>query len=120
MVMDTAPPAATWAPYQARPGRPVLVIDDPAGLCGPASGEVVLPLRLFWSPAGRVFDLGNPHDLRAMYQFVLNEAIRAGELAEFLNGDTLVAIWPRLFLPKGVRRAWEERHPRLRAAAAAA
>src|SRR5215472_4687795 len=120
MGMDTARAAATWVPYQARPGRPVLVIDDLAGLCGPASGEVVLPLRLFWSPAGRVFDLGNPHDLRAMYQFVLNEAIHAGELTTYLNSDTLTAIWPHLFLPKGVRRAWEEHHPRLRAAAAAA
>jgi len=118
--MDTAPPAATWVPYQARPGRPTLVIDDLADLRGPASGEVVLPLRLFWSPAGRTWDLGNRYDRRALYQTVLNEAIRAGELAEFLNGTTLVAIWPDLYLPKGVRRAWEERHPRLRAARAAA
>lgn len=121
MPMDTtAAPAATPARYQARPGRLALVIDDLADLRGPTSGEVVLPLRLYWSPAGRVFDLGKPHSLRSMYAAVLQESIRAEELAAYLDGDTLVAVWPELFLPKGVRRGWEERHPRLRARSAAA
>jgi hypothetical protein len=120
MAMDTAHAAAVWAPYRARPGRRVLVIRDLAELRGPASGEVVLPLRLFWSPPGRVFDLGKSYSLWAMYQAVLGEAVTAGELATYLNGDKLAEVWADLYLPKGVRRAWEERHPRLRAAAAAA
>jgi hypothetical protein len=111
---------ASWAPYQTRPGRPVLVIDDLADLRGPTSGTVVLPLRLYWSPPGRVFDLGKPYSLQAMYQTVLGEAIHAAELAEHLDAGILAAVWPELYLPKAVRRAWEERHPRLRAAAAAA
>jgi hypothetical protein len=57
--------------------------------------------------------------LRAMYEFVLGQAISEDELTEHLNGERLVALWPDLYLPKGVRRAWEERHPALRAAAAA-
>jgi hypothetical protein len=36
-----------------------------------------------------------------------------------LNADLLAAIWPDLFLPKGIRRAWEEHHPELRTGAAA-
>jgi hypothetical protein len=93
---------------------------DLADLRGPASGAVTLPLRLYWSPAGRVFDLDDPFMLRSMYRVVLGEAIRAEELTGHLNRDTLVAVWPDLHLPKGVRRAWEECHPVLRAARAAA
>ena len=117
--MDAAGASAVWTPYQARPGRRVLVVRDLADLRGPASGPVTLPLRLFWSPLGRVFDLDDPFMLRSMYQIVLGEAIRAGELTAYLNGDLLLAVWRDLYLPKGVRRAWEERHPALRAAAPA-
>lgn len=111
---------ASPAPYRARPGRFALVIDDLAALRGPTAGEVVLPLRLYWSPAGRVFDLSDPHSLRTMYEVVLQEAIRAEELADYLNAATLAAVWAELHLPKGVRRGWEERHPGLRARSAAA
>ena len=95
------------------------MVRDLADLRGPSGGEVRLPLRLFWSPAGRVFDLDDPFMLRSMYQVVLGEAIRAEELATYLNGDLLVAVWRDLYLPKGVRRAWEEVHPALRSAAPA-
>lgn len=118
--MDTTGSVAVWAPYQARPGRRVLVVKDLADLRGPASGTVTLPLRLYWSPPGRVFDLDDPFMLRSMYQVVLGEAIRAGELTGYLNRDRLVAVWRELYLPRGVRRAWEECHPLLRAATAPA
>ena len=52
-----------------------------------------------------------------MYQVVLREAIRAEELTSYVKRDKLIAVWPDLYLPKGVRWAWEERHPVLRAAA---
>ena len=113
-VLTTTP---TPAPYQARPGRSVLVAGDLAELHGPVSGLVELPLWLFWCP-DRTFDLDDPAMLRWMYQTVLREASRPGDLAAYLNGDTLVAVWPELFLPKGVRQAWEERYPVLRAASA--
>jgi hypothetical protein len=110
---------AVWAPYQARPGRTVLVVEDLADLRGPASGTLTLPLRLHWSPPGRVFNLDDPFTLRSMYQVVLGEAIRAEELTSYLNRDRLLEAWPDPYLPKGVRRAWEEHHPQLAAAAAA-
>jgi hypothetical protein len=105
---------------QARPGRRVVVAADLADLRGPVSGEHVLPLRLYWSPPGRVWRLDEAESLRLMYRYVLGEAIRAEELAEHLNGDQLVAVWPDLILPRAVRRAWEERHPQLAAASAVA
>lgn len=118
--MDAVRAAAVWTPYQARPGRRVLGVRDLADLRGPASGQVTLPLRLFWSPPGRVFDLDDPFMLRSMYQVVLGEAVRAEELTSYLNGDKLLAVWRDLYLPRGVRQVWEERHPVLHAAAAVA
>jgi len=110
---------AVWAPYEARPGRKALVISDLADLRGPARGPVELPSRLFWSAPDRTFDLGQPFMLRSMYETVLGQASRPDDLARYLNGDLLLAVWPQLYLPKGVRRAWEERHPVLRAVTAA-
>ncbi|MBV9794019.1 MAG: hypothetical protein JO016_08765 [Actinobacteria bacterium] len=106
------------APQQARRGRSTLVAADLAGLHGPTSGVVELPLRLFWHP-DRTFDLDAPGMLDWMYQTVLREATRLEDLA-VLDGDTLIARWPQLFLPRPVRAAWEDRHPVLRAAATAA
>jgi hypothetical protein len=104
--------------HQARPGRRAVVAIRLDDLAGPVHGMVELPLRLFWFP-DRDFDLDEPGMLAWVYQTVLREAASADDLA-FLNGDRLAAIWPELFLPKGVRQAWEEQHPVLRAASAAA
>jgi len=50
---------------------------------------------------------------------VLREAARIEDLA-YLNGEMLTALWPDLYLPKGVRHAWEDQHPELHAAPAPA
>ena len=118
---ETAPAAVAHAvPHQARPGRAGLVAASLADLRGPAHGVVELPLRLFWSAPDRTFDLDQPSMLQAMYEAVLREASRPGDLASYLNGEVLVAVWPELFLPKALRRAWEDRHRALRAARLAA
>lgn len=95
------------------------MVTDLADLRGPTQSTVTLPLRLYWSPPGRPWDLDEPYMLRSMYETVLQEAVRPDELTTYLNGDKLIEVWPELYLPKGVRRAWEEHHPALRAAAAA-
>jgi hypothetical protein len=112
--------ASTRRQHDARPGRRAVVAASLADLHGPVTGKVTLPLRLYWSPPGRGFDLDDREMLGAMYEIVLGEAIRESELADWLDGDRLTAVWADLYLPRGVRRAWEERHPQLRAAAAAA
>ena len=116
-----AAPAPARAPtrYQSRPGRPAVVAPSLADLRGPAEGTVELPLRLFWSCPGHAFDLADLDMRLWLYQTVLREAARQEDLAAYLDGDTLIALWPDLFLPAGVRQAWEDAHPLLRAAAAA-
>jgi hypothetical protein len=106
--------------YQARPGRRVIVVTDLASLRGPSRGTVELPLRLYWSGPSPVFDLDVPYLRRWLYQIVLREANRPEDLTSYLDRDTLIALWPELHLPRGVRQAWEEHHPQLRAAAAGA
>jgi hypothetical protein len=97
----------------------VVVAASLADLRGPAEGTVELPIWLFWSSPDHTFDLGD-QDMRVwLYQTVLREAGRLEDVTAYLNGDMLVALWSDLYLPKGVRQAWEEQHPALRAAAAA-
>jgi len=114
-VTDVRQAGAHLAPYPARPGRRALVIDDLADLRGPTTGSVELPLRLFWSLPDHRFDLDDPDMRQWYYQTVLREASRPADITTYLDGGTLVSIWPELYLPKGVRRAWEEQHPVLRA-----
>ncbi len=118
--MATTPPAVSRNRYQSRPGRSAIVAASLADLQGPTEGTVKLPLWLFWSSPDHVFDLGDPDMRRWLYQTVLREASRSEDLTTYLDGDTLTALWPDLFLPEGVRQAWEDQHPTLRAAAAAA
>ncbi len=110
-----SPGTAHLSRVPARPGRRAIVIDDLADLRGPTAGSVELPLRLFWSVPGYRFDLADPDLLRWYYQTVLREASRAEDLTGYLDGPTLTRLWPDLDLPGGVRQAWEERHPSLRA-----
>jgi DNA invertase Pin-like site-specific DNA recombinase len=117
--LDPPRPAAARTRYQSRPGRPALVAARLADLHGPTGGTVELPLRLFWSDPDRTFDLSKPFMLRSMYETVLGEASRLEDLTTYLDGDTLIRLWPNLYLPKGIRRAWEDHHPALRATAAA-
>lgn len=104
--------------YQARPGRTALVAEDLADLQGPVTGTVTLPLRLYWSLYGRPWCLDDRDELIEMYEVVLQEALFAAELTTFIHGPTLLECWPDMWVPKGVRRAWEDYHEVLRDARA--
>lgn len=96
----------------ARPGKRAVVALDLAELRGPTSGLVELPHRMFWQ-ADRRFNLDEPFMLQWLYEIVLLEARSRAELRRWLDGPTLHRLWPRLHLPRGVRRDWERRHPSL-------
>jgi hypothetical protein len=101
--------------YRSRPGRVALVADSLAELRGPTDGTVELPRRLVWqAPELRRFDLDDPYERGRLYEIVLREAIRLDELRAWLDGVVLRQVWSELYLPRGVRRAWEERHRELR------
>ncbi len=119
VLMVTTQPEVSRARHESRPGRHAVVAASLADLRGPAEGTVELPIWLFWSSPDHKFDLGDPDMRRWLYQIVLREASRLEDLTTYLDGDTLIALWPDLYLPKGVRQAWEDKHPALRAAAAA-
>ena len=105
-------PAGAWRVRRA------VVAADLAELHGPTSGVVELPHRLFWQPDRHV-DLDNPALLAWTYETVLREAVTPEELRTWLDGPTLIRLWPHLYLPRGVRQAWERQHPALRSASAA-
>jgi hypothetical protein len=117
--MATVRSAGPATRYQSRPGRGALVAARLTDLQGPTEGTVALPLWMFWSLPDHRFDL-HDRDMRLwLYQTVLREASRPEDLTAFLDGETLIALWPDLYLPQGVRQAWEDAHPVLRAAAPA-
>ena len=51
---------------------------------------------------------------------MLREARGPDDLATFLNGGMLTAVWAGLARPAMVRKAWEDQHPALRPPAAPA
>ena len=111
--MPDRPPSSA-GPLTSRPGRLALVARDLADLRGPTSGWVELPHRLIWLPApSRRFNLDDEYDRIKVYEIVLREAVQHAELNTWLDADTLRRLWPELYLPRGVRRAWELRYPEL-------
>jgi hypothetical protein len=106
-------------PDEARPGRSAVVARDLSLMNGPVGGVVELPLRLFWQPKRKI-NLDRPGVLAWMYTTVLREAISVEELETWVDGATLVRLWPSMHLPRPVRAAWERAHPELRSAASAA
>ena len=99
--------------WLSRPGRAAVVVTDLDFLRGPTSGVVELPHRLFWQ-ADRHVDLDNPALLAWMYETVLQEAASVDELHAWIDRDKLAELWSEIFLPRGLRAAWEHRHPQLR------
>jgi hypothetical protein len=95
--------------------RPYAVAGQLEDLRGPTSGVVELDRSLDWTGRAR-YDLDNPRRLASMYETVLREATRPEDLARWLDGATLVRLWPTLVLPRQVQDLWRARFPELGAA----
>jgi hypothetical protein len=99
--------------FVRRYAKPLVVADDLALLRGPTAGVITLPRHLDWSGSAD-YDLDAPGRLVDLYRTVLIEATKPGDLHAFLNRDVLTRLWPTLWLPAELRRAWEARFPQLR------
>ena len=100
--------------HQSRLGRRPVVVASLEDLRGPTEGAVDLPIWLYWSSPDHTFSLADLDMRRWLYQIVLREAGRPEDLIAHLDADMLIALWPDLFLPRGVRWAWENQHSCLR------
>ncbi|MEU4421884.1 hypothetical protein AB0F81_14765 [Actinoplanes sp. NPDC024001] len=96
-----------------RYAKPVVVADDLTLLHGRTTGVVKLPRHLEWSGSAD-YDLDSPGRIVDLYRTVLIEATKADDLHAFLDLTVLTQLWPSLWLPPDLRRAWEERFPELR------
>jgi hypothetical protein len=97
--------------------RPVIVPAALADLTGPASGVIELPQRLCWSlPADRRrFDLSDPHQVRAAYEYVIDAARTPADLTDWLNAGLLTSVWGQLGMGRAKRQKWESALPALAA-----
>lgn len=89
-----------------------------ADLHGPVDGRVELPADLVWS-GRRVFDLADETGRYLYYVTVLTCGVNREHYTAWLNADLLLELWPRLRLPRALRRIWQDRFPELEAAAVA-
>jgi len=96
-----------------RYAKPLVVADDLALLRGRTAGVVTLPRHLDWSGSAD-YDLDAPGRTVDLYRTVLIEATKPDDLHMFLDRTTLARLWPALWLPTDLRRAWEERFPQLK------
>ena len=102
-----------------RYAKPFVVADDLVSLRGRTTGVVNLPPHLDWSGSAE-YDLDAPGRIVDLYRTVLIEATKPADLHMFLARVTLIRLWPTLWLPLDLRRAWEEQFPELRLAGSGA
>ncbi len=101
--------------------RPVAVpedVDDPS--IEKAYGVVALPLHVFWSGPGpnKSWDLSDRRQRLQVYEIVLTEG-KDDDVRRFIDIDELIELWPDLWLPPHVRRAWASHLRRIRGVALA-
>jgi hypothetical protein len=95
-----------------RYAKPIVVADDLMLLRGRTTGMVTLPRHLDWSGSAD-YDLDCPGRIVDLYRTVLIEATKPADLHMFLDQAILTRLWPSLWLPSDLRRAWESRFPEL-------
>jgi hypothetical protein len=72
----------------------------------PGATRTQLPRHIWWSDPPLVFDLTKEKDRNRLYELVLTEGSE-DDVSQFIDFQTLLRIWPELFLPRYVRRQWE-------------
>jgi len=109
---QVVPEGRRYGDHRPYPDPPARLAD----LTGPTEGLIELPITIDWGPK-RVYDMGRETERRIVYERVLREAADPAEVARYVNGVVLPAVWSRLFLPLRIRQVWEQRFPELARAA---
>lgn len=90
---------------EGRPYSPSFVLPDSLDdLSGPTTGTVDLPNRLMWNPS-RPFDLADEKRLCSMIRTVVREARTQEDLADYIDRDSLIRLWPTLGIPDRIADA---------------
>jgi hypothetical protein len=92
--------------------RPVLIPENLDSLRGPTHGVVTLPTWIDWSPR-KTYNLDDKFDRAAFYQVVISEA-RPAEMADYLDRETLIRVWPSIGLSAKIAQEWEQHFPQLK------
>jgi len=92
--------------------RPVLIPHNLDLLRGPTHGVVTLPTWIDWSPR-KNYNLDDKFDRAAFYRVVISEA-QPAEMAEYLDRETLIRVWPSIGISTKISHEWEKRFPQLR------
>lgn len=98
--------------------KPYERVDALEDLRGPATGEVTLPVEVYWSGTRSTFDVGNSRERRVVYQAALSNGMRE-DIVALVNRELLVQDWHRLALDRRIVDLWVERFPELAALGAA-
>lgn len=91
-----------------------LVPDAFAGLKGPATGSVELPLHLDWGPE-RSYNVDDDGSCSVLYQVTLQNSGSIEEICRIVQAERLTDLWPTMILPARCRQVWETSFPELRA-----
>jgi hypothetical protein len=89
---------------------PYVVPDSLDDLTGPTTGTIELPVSIDWGP-DRTYDLGDPDARLWLYTRTIREASSTDQLAQFLNRDLLIELWPKMRLPRRCVEMWHAKFP---------
>ena len=99
-------PRVEFTMHLTKRGRPFFV---PNGLPQQpphrALARVEFPPTVFWSPAGKVFDLSDRGTRISAYKVLLQEG-RPDDMLASLDGTLLIEMWDDLFIPRDIRALW--------------
>jgi hypothetical protein len=93
--------------------RRAVAVPALANLHGAHDGTLVVPRRLYWSgdaDCGQV-DLANEDEIALAYESIIETARTTADLAEHLNAELLIRVWPTLGIAPARREAWEASNP---------
>ena len=75
--------------------------------------KLTLPHHLNWSHIGLVFDMSRPSSRAQLYEIVLEEG-SIKDIQEYISFPDLKELWPTLYLPTELRKAWETMYTSLK------